>query len=130
MTVELTMLVSSALLSLALALSTIAIHLRCFGGATIRGSREAYPALDGAAGRVVRAHSNLNEALLPFAIVMVAAALLHVSTSTTASAAALFFGARIAHASLYVAGVPVLRSVAYYVGLSATMVIAGRLFVL
>jgi uncharacterized MAPEG superfamily protein len=127
MNAELTVLVAAGALSLLLALATIAVHLRAFGGAAIRSSREDYPVLSGLAGRVVRAHANLNEALLPFAIVVLAAAVLHFSTPWTAGAAVLFLAARIAHASLYVAGIPMLRSLAYYVGIGATVLLAAQL---
>ncbi len=127
MTVELAALVGSALLALLLALLTVGVHLRAFGGAAIRSSRDAYPPLTGLSGRVVRAQTNLSEALLPFAVVTLAAAHLGVSNALTAGAAEAFLGARIAHASLYVAGVPILRSVAFYVGLVATTVIAVQL---
>lgn len=74
--------------------------------------------------RVVRAHANLNEALLPFAI---AAALLHVSTPLTLGAAVVFFAARVAHALLYLVGATPWRSISYYCGLIATVVFATQL---
>ncbi len=127
MSAELSVLVAAAGLSLALALATIGIHLHRFGGAMVRSNREDYPALQGLAGRVVRAQANLNEAMLPFAVVVLAAALAQVSNGLTAAAAETFLAARLAHAGLYLAGVPVLRSVAYYVGLAATLVFAAQL---
>ncbi|MBV8971544.1 MAG: MAPEG family protein [Sphingomonadaceae bacterium] len=127
MTTELTALVACALLALGLALLTVAVHLRAFGGPAIRSSRDDYPPLTGLAGRVVRAQANHGEALLPFAVVTLAAAHLGVSNGVTAGAAEAFLGARIAHASLYLAGVPILRSVAFYAGLVATLVIAAQL---
>ncbi len=127
MTFELAALVACAFLALALALLTIAVHLRTFGGAAVRSSRDTYPPLTGLAGRVVRSQTNLGEALVPFAIVTLIAAHLKVSNAVTVAAAGSFLAARIAHASLYVAGVPILRSVAYYVGLVATVAIAAQL---
>ena len=127
MTVELTVLVLCGLLSLALALATIAIHFARYGGKTIRGNRDAFPLLDGAAARVVRAHLNLNEALLPFAIMVLAAAALRLSNGWTIHAAQAFFAGRLAHAALYLAGVTPWRSIAYYCGLLATLVYAAQL---
>jgi uncharacterized MAPEG superfamily protein len=118
------MLALGGLLSLALALLTIAVHGRAFGGPAIRGNRENYPVLSGLSGRVVRAHASLNEALLPFAIIVIVASLCHISNEWTACAAAVFLAARIAHASLYVGGVRILRSVSFYLALGATVVIA------
>lgn len=77
--------------------------------------------------RVVRAHANLNEALLPFAIIAIAAALLHVSTPLTLGAAVVFFAARVAHALLYLVGATPWRSISYYCGLIATVVFATQL---
>ncbi len=127
MSTELAMLVWSGLLSLLLALATIAIHFVRFGGTTIRGNREHYPALEGAAGRIVRAHANMNEALLPFAIVVIAGQLLHFSNGYTVLAAEIFLAARLAHAGLYAAGIPEVRSVAFYVAFLATIVFAAQL---
>lgn len=126
MRVEIVSLALSALLSLCLALLTIAVHGLRFGGPAIRGNREGYPPLDGLAGRVVRAHANLNEALLPFAAVVLAAQAVHVANPVTAGAAQLFLAARIAHASFYVGGVRILRSVSYYLALAATVAIARQ----
>lgn len=127
MTIELAMLVYAGLLSLVLAAATIVVHLRSFGGAAIRSSREGYPALEGLPGRVVRAHANHNEALLPFAVTVLALAALGRSTAWTIGGAELFLAARLSHAGLYLAGVPMLRSIAYYAGMAATIMLACQL---
>jgi uncharacterized MAPEG superfamily protein len=127
MPTEILMLVVTGLLSLLVAVLTIAIHFRAYGGKMIRGNRDDFPPLTGVAMRVVRAHANLNEALLPFAIVVIAAALLRVSTPLTAYAAIAFFAARVAHALLYLIGATPWRSMAYYCGLIATLVFATQL---
>lgn len=127
MSIELLMLVVGGLLSLGLAMATVVIQFSRYGGKTIRGNREDFPALSGAALRVVRAHANLNEALLPFAILVLAAAALHVSTPVTVYAALAFLAARLAHAALYLAGATPWRSLAFYVGLLATLVFASQL---
>jgi uncharacterized MAPEG superfamily protein len=77
--------------------------------------------------RVVRAHANLNQALLPFAIIVIAAALLHVSNPVTVYAAIAFFAARVAHALLYLIGATPWRSISFYCGLIATIVFATQL---
>ena len=133
MSTELSMLVWSGLLSLTLALAVIAIHFSSFGAKTIRGNRDAYPELTGPAGRIVRAHANLNEALLPFAIVVLVvlvAAAIHVSNEWTAGAAVAFLGARVAHAVLYAVGATPWRSIFYYAGLIATLTFAAQIAVL
>ena len=127
MPTEILMLVLTGLLSLVVAFLTIAIHFRAYGGKIIRGNRDDFPPLKGVPMRVVRAHANLNEALLPFAIIALAAALLHVSNPLTIYAAIAFFAARMAHALLYLLGATPWRSIAYYCGLIATLVFATQL---
>jgi hypothetical protein len=48
------MLASAALLTLLLSLLQIIVHIRAFGGATVRGNRENYPEASGLAARVQR----------------------------------------------------------------------------
>jgi uncharacterized MAPEG superfamily protein len=127
MPTELLMLVLTGLLSLVIAVLTIGIHFRRFGGRMIRGNRDNYPPVDGLAMRIIRAHNNLNEALLPFAIIVGAAVTLHVSNQWTAYAASAFFTARVAHAGLYIIGATPWRSISYYCGLIATIVLAVQL---
>ncbi len=127
MPTEILMLVLSSLLSLVVAVLTIAIHFRTYGGKMIRSNRDEFPPLQGLAMRVVRAHANLNEALLPFAIIVAVAALLHVSNLLTVYAAIAFFTARVAHALLYLLGATPWRSISYYCGLVATVVFAAQL---
>jgi uncharacterized MAPEG superfamily protein len=93
----------------------------------IRSNRDDFPPLKGVAMRVMRAHANLNDALLPFAIIVIAARLLHVSTPLTMYAAIAFFAARVAHALFYLIGATPWRSVSYYCGLIATIVFAAQL---
>ncbi|MGL4314956.1 MAG: MAPEG family protein [Sphingomonas sp.] len=127
MSIELAMLAASGVLSLLLALVVIAVHFRRFGGTMIRSNREHYPELTGLAGRAVRAHANLNEALLPFAIAVIAVLASHATSRWSADAAITFLAARIAHAGLYLAGIPEIRSIAFYIGLAATLVVFAQL---
>jgi uncharacterized MAPEG superfamily protein len=127
MPTEILMLVLTGLLSLVVAFLTIAIHFRAYGGKMIRSNRDKFPPLEGVAMRVVRAHANLNEALLPFAIVVIAATALHVSNQVTVYAAIAFFAARVAHAVLYLVGATPWRSISYDCGLIATIVFATQL---
>jgi uncharacterized MAPEG superfamily protein len=59
--------------------------------------------------RANRAHMNAVESFAPFAAVVLTAAALHVSTPVTATAAAVYFWARVAHAVVHISGVGVLR---------------------
>jgi uncharacterized MAPEG superfamily protein len=127
MSVPVSMLVACGLLSLGLAVLTIAIHFVRFGGKMIRGNRDNYPIPIGLPARVLRAHANLNEVLLPFGILVFAAAAIHAGNDVMSNAAIAFFIARLAHAGLYLAGATPWRSLSYYAGLIATLIFAGQL---
>ena len=60
--------------------------------------------------RANRAHVNAVESFAPFAAVVLAGAALHVSTSVTAAAAAVYFFARLAHAIVHISGTGFLRA--------------------
>ncbi len=122
--IETRALVASALLALLLPLVQIVVHIRLVGGDAIRGNRDAFPALPGAAGRIVRAHANLVESFAPFAAVVLVAHAAGASSRTTAAAAVLYFAARLVHASTYALGITVIRSAAFYSGVIATIQIA------
>jgi len=79
--------------------------------------------------RANRAHMNAVESLAPFAVVVLVAGALGVSTPVTATAAAVFFWARLAHAAIHVSGVGVLmaRTMAFTVGWAAFMTFAVEL---
>ncbi len=62
------------------------------------------------AKRCHRAHMNLIEILVPFAVLVLMLQLLGKTSGGTATAAAIFFFARLAHAGLYTLGVPYLRT--------------------
>ena len=83
------------------------------------GNRESDPVFPAWVARAERAYRNHAE---NWPLYVGAALALHLSgraTETTALAAWVFLGARIAHTGLYVAGVTVARTAAYYVSLGA-----------
>jgi uncharacterized MAPEG superfamily protein len=125
-TIEMRALLWSALLCLGLVLLQIAIHIRRFGGDMVRGNRDDFPRLKGVAARVVRAHANLIESLVPFAAAIWAIQSLAISNRITVAAAVVFLAARVVHAASYVLGVTVVRSAAFYAGLVATVAVASQ----
>lgn len=76
------------------------------------------------AERAKRAHANAVENLVVFAPVVLVAALLNVSTSATVLAAQTYLVARLVHYLVYAAGIPIARTLAFVVGVVATIVIA------
>jgi len=68
------------------------------------------------AQRANRAHLNAVESLAPFAVLVLIAHVAGVAGEATALWCAVFFWARVAHAVVYIAGIPYLRTLAFAVG--------------
>jgi uncharacterized MAPEG superfamily protein len=86
-----------------------------------------YPADPPWVDRARRAHLNAIENLAVFAPLVLVAAIVQVSTGATILAAQIYVVARMAHYVIYAAGVPVVRTLAFFVGACATLVIAAAL---
>jgi uncharacterized MAPEG superfamily protein len=76
--------------------------------------------------RANRAHMNAVESFAPFAAVVLAAHAVSVSTAITATAASIFFWARLAHAVIHISGFSRLlaRTIVFTVGWGAFMALA------
>ena len=68
------------------------------------------------ARRAKRAHTNAVENLIVFAPLVLALHALNVHTQTTVLACAVYFWIRLAHYLLYLFGVPVARTLAFFIG--------------
>lgn len=79
------------------------------------------------AERLMRAHDNAVENLVVFAPLIVLVLMLGKMSSATAAAAAVYFWARLAHAILYAFGVPLLRTIAFFVGFLCQMVLVNAI---
>ena len=77
------------------------------------------------ADRSKRAHTNAVENLVVFGALIVAVELTGGGDGTTALAAWVYVGARIAHWVLYLAGVPVLRTMSFLAGWVCQLVLAA-----
>ena len=75
------------------------------------------------AKRSARAHANLVENLAPFAALVIVAHLAGAANAATAMAAWVFFGARLVQATVHIAGIPWLRTAAFFVGWGANLAI-------
>ena len=120
MSVELTMLVWSTALLLLLVVIQATAGVRAQGLAAMAGPRDALPPPKPFQARALRVVDNHREGLILFAPLALAAALAHISNPCTVLGAQLFFYARVAHAALYLAGVPWVRPLAWAVGLVGT----------
>lgn len=78
--------------------------------------------------RLAHAHRNAVENLVVFAPLALAVHMLGLGTAGTATAAALFFWSRLAHAVIYTFGVPLLRTVAFLIGFGAQVTMLLRIF--
>ena len=77
--------------------------------------------------RLAHAHHNAVENLVVFAPLALIIHVLGLGTKLTATAAALYFAARIAHVVIYTFGIPLLRTIAFVVGFGCQMVLALRI---
>lgn len=92
------------------------------------GNREDMPPLIGLRGRAQRAVLNLIEGLAIFAPLVIIAHVAGVSNELTVGGATLYFAARAAHATIYVLGIPYLRTLAFFAGvIGQGMIVAALL---
>ena len=92
------------------------------------GNRENIPALEGWGGRAQRAYVNMAENLLPFACLILIAYSLGRTGELSELGAEIFLISRLAHAVLYIAGIKILRSLAYFGGIAGMVLIVVQLF--
>jgi uncharacterized MAPEG superfamily protein len=95
---------------------------------TLAGNRDELPTLTGLAGRARRAHFNMVENLVLFAALVLIAAVAGKANAMTALGAAIFFWGRLAHAIIYLIGIPWLRTLAWFVSVIGMIMIAVQLF--
>jgi uncharacterized MAPEG superfamily protein len=113
---------------------TFAQMLIAVSGATLQvglpalaGNREGLAECKGWAGRAARAHRNMLENLVLFAALVLIAVVSGKTNSTTLLGAQLFFWARLAHAGVYLAGIPWLRTLVWTVSVVGLILIFSQL---
>lgn len=128
MTTELQFLILTATATLLMWLPYMLARILTRGlTATLANPAPTMPADPAWAERARRAHANAVENLVVFATLVLAAAVMGVSTPATMFAAKLYFVSRLAHYIVYAAGLPVVRTLAFTGGFVATMMVAGAL---
>jgi uncharacterized MAPEG superfamily protein len=129
MTTDLWMLVWTALLALALPFIYLAGLTQAPGGAlwSLGNRSEPLAGIPEWAARAQRAHLNLLQNLAPFAILVLVAQVSGKANATTALGATIFFGARVAHAVVYIAGIRYLRTLVFAVSMVGALLIFGQL---
>ena len=124
LSLDLRVLVYTSLLCLLLWLPYILAGIFKFGMFRAAG----YPApdmseLDPWVGRSYRAHSNLVENLAPFAALIIVAHLIGAANEATAAASWAFFGACVVQAGAHTFAIPLVRTLAFFVGWAANICI-------
>lgn len=123
MSPDLKYLVWSAALTVLQAVIAVLGCIGAVGLPKIAGNREDLPAFEGWAGRATRAHRNMLESLVLFAILVLVAHVAGRANAQTALGAMIFFWARVAYAGIYVVGVPWLRTGAWAVSMAGLVLI-------
>ncbi len=127
MTIELKMLVLTALLSVGLAFPPAIALIWHRGLAYAAGNRDEQLPASAWGRRAERAQLNLLANLPAFAALVLVASAAGISNEATAWGAQMFFWARVAHAAVYIAGVPYIRAVAFAASLAGMFDIAREL---
>ncbi len=127
MTIELTMLVYSVALLFLLILVQALSGVLAQGLPQMAGSRDNLPDPQPFQARTKRIVDNHREGLALFAPLVLVAAVAHISNPWTVLGAQLFFYARVAHALLYLMGVPWIRPLAWGVGIVGTVLVFAPL---
>ena len=123
MTPEMMYLVWSVALTFILALIAVNGAMLQVGLPKLAGNREHMPEIAGWAGRAVRAHRNMLESLVLFTILVLVAQLANVHDERTLLGAQLFFWGRVAHALVYIAGIPWARTAAWGVSVAGLIIL-------
>jgi uncharacterized MAPEG superfamily protein len=118
MAIELKMLVDSAALLFVLIFIQAQAGISAQGLGKMAGNRDDLPHPSGFAGRAQRTVANHIENLVLFGAFVLAAVVAGRTNHWTALGSQLFFFGRLAHAPLYLVGVPWLRSVAFMVSVA------------
>ena len=128
MPIELQLLVWAAILALIQMLIAVAGAQSQVSLPVLAGNRENVPALTGWALRAQRAHVNMLESLVVFAVFVLVADAAGRLNETTALGAQVFFWARIVYAVVYVIGVPWLRTLIWLVSVVGLLMILSQIF--
>jgi len=123
MSLDLKLLIWSTALTLAQAVIAVFGAMQQVGLATLAGNRENIPEIHGWAGRAQRAHRNMLESLVLFAVLTLVAQATGKANAVTAIGAQLFFWGRLAYALVYLVGIPWLRTGVWAVALAGLILI-------
>jgi uncharacterized MAPEG superfamily protein len=126
MSIELHLLVWSVALAFVQMLVAVSGATLQVGLPELAGNREPEPKPIGWAGRAIRAHRNMLESLVLFAVLVLVAVVTQRTNSVTAWGAQLFFWARLIYAAVYVAGIPWVRTAVWGVSVIGLLMIFSQ----
>ena len=128
MTVDLSMLVCTALLSLLMPAIYLVGRTQAPGGMQwALGNRDRPLEVAPWTARAIRAHQNLTENLAPFAVLVLVAHVAGKADGVTALGAIVFFAARVAYAAVYIAGLIGVRTAVFFVGVFGEILILSQI---
>jgi uncharacterized MAPEG superfamily protein len=126
-TLELKLLVWSVVLTIVQMIVAAIGGILQYGLPALAGNREDLPPRKGWAGRASRAHHNMLENLVLFAILVVTASIMGRLNAMTALGAQLFFWGRLTYAPIYIIGIPWLRTVVFAISILGLLMIFRQL---
>ena len=115
---------ATGLLAFALVLPPLIGLFFSSGWRTAVGNRENPAPLPEWANRAARAQRNMVDTLVPFIAVVLGVQMAGASNENTQLGTALFFWGRTAHAAVYIAGIPYVRTLAFLVSVSGLFRVA------
>ena len=127
MTIELTMLLLSVSLLMLILLIQASAGILSNGLIAQAGARDDLPEKKPFHARVTRLRDNMMENLLMFAPVVLVANAIGISNDMTVLGAELFFYARLVHAVIYLAAIPLIRPLPFAIAWAGIIMIALQL---
>jgi len=124
---ELTLLVWAVALTVVQMLAAVQGAFNQVGLPRLAGNRDGMPEITGWGGRAARAHRNMLESLVLFAVLVLVAVAAGKTNDMTLLGAQIFFWARVAYAVIFVAGIIWLRTLVWFVSIAGLIVIFAQL---
>jgi len=124
MTVELTMLFWAVVLTFAQLLVAVLLAIGQLGLTELTGNREGLAPPSEMAGRAKRAHANMLESLILFAVLVFVVQVAGLNNEMTVLGTQIFVFARLVYAVVYIVGVPWLRTVIWGISVVGMVMIA------
>ena len=127
MSFELTLLIWSVALTFIQMLVAVSGAILHYGLPELAGNREDLLPASGWAGRAQRAHNNMLESLVLFAVLVLVTQITNRNNAMTELGAQLFFWARVAYTAIYIAGVQWVRTAVWSVSVIGLLLIFFQL---